>query len=40
MPNMTPKKALITTVLTLIKPFIEFLNLTGNSMYELPDNGL
>ena len=24
----------------LIRPFIEFLNLRGNSMYALPDNGL
>ena len=24
----------------LIKPFIEFLNLSGNLMYELPNNGL
>ena len=40
MPNMTPKKHLLSLFLTLIKPFIEFLNLTSNSMYKRPDNGL
>ena len=36
---MTLKKAFIIVVLILIRPFIEFLNLRGNSMYVLPDNG-
>ena len=33
-------KHFIVLVLTLIKPFTEFLNLQGNLMYVLPDNGL
>ena len=37
---MTPNKAFIVTFLILIKPFIDFLNLLGNLMYMLPDNGL
>ena len=37
---MTLKEAFIAAVLVLIRPFIEFLNLRGNSMYVLPDNGL
>ena len=37
MSHMTLVKAFI---FILIRPFIEFLNLTGNSIYELPDNGL
>ena len=37
---MTPEKAFIFIVLILIRSFIESLNLQGNSMYVLPDNGL
>ena len=37
---MTPKKAFISFFLMLIKRFIEFLNLTSNSIYEFPDKGL
>ena len=40
MSNMTPKKAFAAIALILIRPFSEFLNLSGNSIYELPDNGL
>ena len=35
---MTLMKAFIVIVLILITPFLEFLNLPGNLMYEHPDN--
>ena len=40
MSNMTPKKAFIVIALILIRPFIGFFNLSRNSMYVLPINGL
>ena len=40
MSNITPKKAFVVAILTLIKLFIEFLNVGENSKYVLPDNGL
>ena len=30
----------LSLLLILIRPFIEFFNLRGNSVYVLPDNGL
>ena len=33
-------KYLLSLFLTLIRPFFEFLNLLGNLMFLLPDNGL
>ena len=36
----TTKKEFIATAFDINQTFIEFLNLRGNSMYELPDNGL
>ena len=36
----TKRKLLLPLLLILIKSFTEFLNLRGNSMYALPDNGL
>ena len=40
MSDMAPKKTLIIIIFILLKPFFEFLNLSGNSIFELPDNGL
>ena len=40
MSNMTERKHLLSLFLILITPVIEILNLQGNSMYVLPDNGL
>ena len=37
---MTPKKHLLSLFLILINPFIEFLNIRGNSMHVLVHNGL
>ena len=37
---MTPKKVFIHHDLILIKPFIEFFYLSGNSIYEHLDNGI
>ena len=40
MPNMTPKKTFIAIVFNINQTFFEFLNLSSNSMYERPGNGL
>ena len=37
---MTPSKTFVVIFVNIIKPFIGFLNLLGNSMYMLLDNGL
>ena len=34
------RKYLLSLFLTLIRPLFEFLNLLGNLMFLLPDNGL
>ena len=40
MSDMIPKKTFFFLFLVLIRPFTEFLNLSGNLMHEFPDNGL
>ena len=40
MSDMIPRKTSLSLFLILIKPFIEFFYLWGNSEYVLPDNGL
>ena len=41
MSNMTPKKAFIVIVFNINQNSLtEFLNLLGNLIYELHDNGL
>ena len=40
MSNMTPKKAFTAIVFGINRNFFRILNLLGNSMYELPNNGL
>ena len=37
---MTPKKAFIVIVFIFNQTFFQFFNLSGNLMYERPDNGL
>ena len=39
MSDMTQRKYLLSLFLILIRAFIEFFNLLGNSLYVLPDNG-
>ena len=39
MSDMTQRKHLLLLFLILIRAFIEFFNLLGNSLYVLPDNG-
>ena len=39
MSDMTQRKHLLLLLLILIRPFTEFLNLRGDSMYVIPDNG-
>ena len=40
MSSMTPNKTFLSLLLKLIRHFLECLNLLGNSMYVLRDNGL